>query len=184
MFAAQQPDPLRFDGEITVHTASVGPGKSPAESKFLETVAREAATLAEPGTTAPASPEQSPGLGAHPSQSEVPAAPQFDLVEYYEEITERITKLGLDKFFPAGSEFLQEVARKAGILAEPGTTALAGPEKFPGLEESSEQSEVLHPMGLAGGPSNSGDLSRAPKVCYRLRIAGVLCSDMGILFAV
>ena len=167
-----------------MHTASVGPGKSPAESKFPETVAREAATLAEPGTTAPASPEQSPGLGAHPSQSEVPAVQQFDPVEFYKEITEHITKLGLDKFLPAGSEFLQEVARKAGILAESRTTALTGPEQFPGLGARSSRSEALHPMGLAGGSRNSEDLSRAPKVCYHPRIAGVLCSDMVVLFAV
>lgn len=45
--------------------------KLPADSEFLQAVTLKEATLAEPGATVLASPENLPGLGAHYSQSEV-----------------------------------------------------------------------------------------------------------------
>ena len=129
---------MKSDKETTKHTTRVGLPRFPADRKFLQVVARMAATLAEPGATALASPENPLELEMHSSQSEVPVTQQFDPIKSDEGIARHIRRVGLSKF-PAGCEFLQAVGRKA---AESGTTALASPEHLPGLEAHSSQTEA------------------------------------------
>lgn len=62
---------MDFDEGITGKPTRGELRKLPADGEFLQAVALKAATLAEPGTTVLASPENLPGLGAHYSQSEV-----------------------------------------------------------------------------------------------------------------
>ena len=130
--------PVKSDKETTKHTTRVGLPRFPADSKFLQVVARMATALAEPGATALASPENPLELEMHSSQSEVPVTQQFDPIKSDEGIARHIRRVGLSKF-PAGCEFLQAVGRKA---AESGTTALASLEHLPGLEAHSSQAEA------------------------------------------
>ena len=132
---AQQLDPVKFDKEITRHTTSVRTSEFPADGEYLQTMPRTATTLAEPETTALASPEHSPGLGAHPSQHEVLARQQLDPVEFDKEITGHITSARLSELPPVESEFLQAVASKA---AESEATTLDSPEHIPGYPSQSE----------------------------------------------
>ena len=132
---AQQLDPVKFDKEITRHTTSVRTSEFPADGEYLQTMPRTATTLAEPETTALASPEHSPGLGAHPSQHEVLTPQQLDPVEFDKEITGHITSAGRSKLSPVESELLQAVASKA---AESEATTLDSPEHTPGYPSQSE----------------------------------------------
>jgi len=59
-------------------------------------------------------------------QSEVGA--QFDPVKFGKEITEHICNMGLSKFFPVESKFLQTIMCNARDLVETDSTPLARPE--------------------------------------------------------
>ena len=156
-------------------------GFSPKESEFLQTAAGKAA---ESGTITLASPEHFPGLEVHSSQTEAPVAQQLDPVELDSEITAHITDAGLGKF-PADGEYPQALPRKAMTLAEPGTTAFASPEHFPGLRAHTPQSGEPRQLRIGGSSDDSsGDFSNPQKVCHCPRIAGLSRSDMDILFAV
>ncbi|KAF8542144.1 hypothetical protein BDD12DRAFT_729732, partial [Trichophaea hybrida] len=69
---------------------------------------------------------------------------QFDPVKQLgKDITAHIGNLGLSKFFPADSKFLQTMMSKASALAETGGTPLARPEYLSGLSRLSLYQPIL-----------------------------------------
>ena len=151
---------------------------SPVDIESLQT-ARKTTTLAESDITALASPEHLSRSRADSPQPEVPAAQQFDPLRFCKEIAENITRVGLDKLPLGGGEYLQAMARKAGILAESGATALASPDHMPGLGAHSPQSDALRP---GSSSDTSGNFAKPLKVCYSPCIAVLSRSDISEFF--
>lgn len=169
---------MELDKGITGHTTWVGLSMSPVDIESLQTEACKT-TLAESDTTALASPEYLSRSKADSPQPEVPAAQQFDPLRFCKEIAGNITRVGLDKLPLGGGEYLQAMARKAGILAESRATALASPDHLPGLGAHSSQSDALRP---GSSSDTSGNFTKPLKVCHYPCIAVLSRSDIGEFF--
>jgi hypothetical protein len=71
------------------------------------------------------------------------AGAQFDPVKFCKEITEHICNVGLSKFFPVESRFLQTTMCKARDLVETESAPLARLEYLPDLTRLSPYQPIL-----------------------------------------
>lgn len=104
------------------------------------------------------------GPGGTVHEQKVLSATKFDPVEFKKSVVEHLKATGLDKFFPAGSPFLEKVVKKASNLAKKGNTALARPEHLPGLTQLSLYKPILF-------CDNSGSMNTADRIDSIIEVA-------------